>query len=128
MFKVVSKGSNRIDVEFSGKLDSSDMKTALDELINKAKDIEHGRMLYRIGDFEFPTLGAIGVELSRLPELFKTIRCFDRAAVLTEKKWVQKVSEIEGALFPGLDIKAFDLDEEAEAEAWLESGESYSLE
>jgi hypothetical protein len=31
------------------------------------------------------------------------------------------VSEIEGALFPGLEIKAFNIDQKAEAEAWLSS-------
>ena len=119
MFQVELNGSNRIDIEFCGKLDSDEMKIALDELISKSKGIEHGQMLYRIEDFKLPTLGAIGVELSRLPELFRLIRKFDRAAVLADKKWVQNASEIEGALIPGLKIKAFDLDQEAEAEAWL---------
>lgn len=32
---------------------------------------------------------------------------------------ILKISEIEGALIPGLKIKAFDLDDEDEAEAWL---------
>lgn len=119
MFKIISNGSNRLDLEFGGKLDSNDMKVALDELVSKSNDIDHGRMLYRIGDFEFPTLGAIGVELSRLPELLRTIKKFDRAAVLSDKKWVQKISEFEGALIPGLEIKSFDLAEVEEAEAWL---------
>ena len=47
---------------------------------------------------------------------------FNRAAVLTDKAWLKKISEFEGALFPGLEIKAFDRDQRAEAEAWL-SGE-----
>lgn len=119
MFKVTQNGPNRLDLELDGKLDSDAMRIGLDELINKSKDIDNGRMLYRINDFDFPTLGAIGVEMSRLPELFGLIRRFDRAAVLTDKKWVQKVSEIEGALFPGLDIKAFEMDQAEEAEAWL---------
>ena len=119
MFRVVPNGLNRLDIEFGGKLDSDEMKVALDELISKSKDIEHGQMLYRIGEFDLPTLGAIGVELSRLPELFSLIGRFDRVAVLASKKWIQHASEIEGILIPGLQIKAFDPDEEADAEAWL---------
>lgn len=121
MFKVTPNGPNRVDIDFSGKLNSEDMKLALDEFVSKTKDIEHGKMLYRIDDFAIPTLGAIGVELSRLPELFKLIRKFDRAAVLVDKGWIKKASEVEGALFPGLEIKAFDRNQEAEAEAWLAS-------
>jgi len=121
MFKVNPNGSNRVDIELSGKLDSDEMKVALDDLLGKTKDIEHGKMLYRIDDFEFPTFGAIGVELSRLPKLLKLIGKFDRAAVLVDKGWLKKVSEIEGALMPGLEIKAFARDQEADAEAWLAS-------
>ena len=121
MFRVTANGPNRIDIELSGKLDSDEMKIALDQLISKAEGIEHGRMLYRIGDFKFPTLGAIRVELARLPELFRLIGNFDRAAVLADKAWIKKISELEGALIPGLKIKAFDPDEKAEAEAWLAS-------
>jgi hypothetical protein len=121
MFKVTKNGVNRIDIEFSGKLNSDDMKVALDDLIQKSKDIKHGKMFYRIYEFDFPTLGALGVELSRLPELFKFMKKFDRVAVLVEKRWVKKACELEGALIPGLKIKAFDLDEQEEAERWLAS-------
>ncbi|MDH3431620.1 MAG: STAS/SEC14 domain-containing protein [Gammaproteobacteria bacterium] len=119
MFTVTPNGPNRVDIEFSGKLDSDEMKIALDELASKTQDIENGRMLYRVGDFQLPTLGAIGVELSRLPAMFGLIRKFDRCAVLADKKWIKTVSQIEGALIPGLEIKGFGPDQEAEAEAWL---------
>ncbi|MCP4341496.1 MAG: STAS/SEC14 domain-containing protein, partial [Desulfobulbaceae bacterium] len=70
-------------------------------------------------DFHIPSLGAIRIELSRLPSMFGLIRKFVRAAVLSDKMWIQKVSELEGALIPGLEIKAFDRDQREEAEAWL---------
>lgn len=119
MFTVQKSGPNRLDLEFAGKLDSDDMRAVLDELVEKGAGIESGRMLYTIGDFKFPTLGAIGIELSRLPELFKLIKRFDRVAVLCDKTWVKKVSEFEGMLIPGLEIKTFDRAAEEEAEAWL---------
>lgn len=119
MLNVEENGPNRLDIELSGKLDAEEMKVALDDLIGKAAEFENGRMLYRVRDFNFPTLGAIGVEMSRLPQLFQLIGKFDRIAVLAEKEWIKKASEIEGAFMPGLEIKAFDLDEEAEAETWL---------
>ncbi|NQD96108.1 STAS/SEC14 domain-containing protein [Pseudomonas sp. CrR25] len=121
MFQVTRNGENRIDVDFSGKLDSIEMRAALDELTQQSEGIEHGRMLYRIGSFELPTLGAMAVELSRIPQLFRFVRRFDRMAVVADKQWVRKASEIEGALIPGLTIKAFDSIQEADAEAWLQS-------
>ena len=121
MFHVTRIGDNRIDVDFSGKLDSNEMRFALDELMRKSEGISHGQMLYRIGDFDLPTLGAVGVELSRIPQQFRFIRRFDRCAVVAGKEWVRRASEIEGALIPGLTIKAFDLHEAERAHQWLEA-------
>ena len=121
MFKVIPNGKNRLDIEMSGKLNAEDMEIALDELVSKSKDIKNGKMLYEIIDFHLPSLGAIGVEFSRLPVMFGLLKKFDRAAVLTDKSWLKKVSEFEGALYPGLEIKAFNRDQKVEAEDWLSS-------
>jgi len=121
MFKVIQNGMNRLDIEMSGKLDAEQMKTALDELVSKSENIENGKMFYEVIDFHLPSLGAIGIEISRLPSIFRLMKKFDRAAVLTDKAWLQKASELEGALYPGLEIKAFNRAQKEEAEAWLSS-------
>ena len=119
MFKVTNQGMNRLDIELSGKLNSEEMKIALDELVNKSKEIENGKMLYDVIDFQLPSLGAIAIEFSRLPSMFGLLKKFERAAVLTDKNWIKKVSEFEGMLIPGLEIKAFARDQKEEAETWL---------
>jgi len=119
MLKVIKNGTNRLDIVLSGKLDAKSMTVALDELVSKSEGIENGKMLYTVIDFQLPTLGAIGIEFSRLPSMFGLMKKFNRAAVLTDKTWLKKASEFEGALFPGLEIKAFNMDQKAEAEAWL---------
>jgi len=53
--------------------------------------------------------------------MFSLMKKFNRAAVLTDKTWLKKVSEFEGALYPDLEIKAFSRDQKAEAEDWLSS-------
>jgi len=121
MFKVILNGKNRLDIVLSGKLNTDDMKIALDELVDKSKNIENGKMLYEVIDFNLPSLGAIAIEFSRLPAMLGLMKKFDRAAVLTDKTWLKTVSELEGLFFPGLEIKAFDRDQRAEAEAWLSS-------
>ncbi len=37
VFRITLKGPNRVDIEFSGKLDRDDMKVALDELLTKTE-------------------------------------------------------------------------------------------
>ena len=119
MLTVKPNGPNRIDLELDGQLDSDDMAIALDALLKAAEGIENGTMLYRIHDFQLPTLAAIGVELSRLPALFGLIGKFKRCAVLADENWLKAIGELEGGLIPGLEIKGFDLNNEVIAEAWL---------
>ncbi len=119
MFTIKENGNDRLDMVLIGKVDEQDMKVALDEFVEKSEHIENGKIFYEVHDFEFPSLGAMSVKLSRLPTLFTIIKRFDRIAVVTEKTWLKYLSGFEGALFPGLEIKAFDLDEKDEAEVWL---------
>ena len=54
MFKVTKKEPNRLDIELSGKLDSNEMKIALDELERKSQEIENGIILYDVVEFHLP--------------------------------------------------------------------------
>jgi hypothetical protein len=119
MFTVKKVGNNRVDIEISDKLDSEEMKQALDELVDQSKDLENGLMLYDIIDFKMPSMGALAIEFSRLPALFGLIKKYQRIAVLSDTNWIKKASELEGMLIPGLEIKAFDRNQRKEAEAWL---------
>lgn len=119
MFTIERIGLNRLDMQMSGKLDTEKMKAVLDEFADKSEGISDGAMLCDVVDFHIPSLGAIAVELSRLPSMFGLIRKFNRAAVLTDKNWIKRASELEGWLIPGLEIKAFDRDQKEEAEAWI---------
>jgi len=120
MLTIAPRGDNRLDVEFHGALDAAQMRAGLDDLSAKAAGIEHGRMLYRIRDFDMPSMGAIAVELRHTMQMLRLMRRFDRIAVVADAAWVRTVSEIEGALFPGVQLKAFDAAHASEAEAWLE--------
>ena len=91
----------------------------MDDLETKALDIESGIMLYDVIDFHLPSFGAIAIEFSRQLAMLGLIRKFRCAAVLADKDWIKKASELEGALLNGLEIKAFDRDQKEAAEAWL---------
>lgn len=119
MLKITKNGPNRVDIDLSGRIDADNMRQALDDMLAASEDVTHGRMLYTIPEFAMPTLAAIGVEMTYLPKLFSLLGKFDRCAVLTDAAWLKKAAEIEGALFPGIEIKSFDLDQITIAEDWL---------
>ncbi|KUJ82447.1 STAS/SEC14 domain-containing protein [Microbulbifer flavimaris] len=122
MLSIKKHGENRLEIEFSGDLNGKEMEKGLDDFVALSQGIDEGRMLYRIRDFHLPSFGAMVIKFSRLPELLRTMAHYDRVAILTDTDWLQTVAELEGKLFPGLEIKAFDLDEEDEAAAWLVDG------
>lgn len=119
MLTVTKPSPDRLDIALSGTLDAEAMRAGLDELITMSEGVRNGRMFYRITDFSMPTLGAIGVELGRLPKLFALISRFDRCAVVSDAAWLRTAAEIEGRLIPGIEIKSFDLPDAEAAEAWL---------
>lgn len=119
MFQITRSKMDRLDIDLGGRIESDEMNALIDALVSESRGIENGRMRYNVREFRLVTPGAIGVELWRLPALIRFLRKFERAAVVTDRKWIGIVSEFEGALIPGLKIKAFSLDEEAETEAWL---------
>lgn len=122
MLTITKPAPNRVDIELSGPLDAEAMAAALDDLIAKSEDVTNGLMLYKITDFALPSLGAIGVEFQRLPKLFGLLGKFDRCAVLSDESWLRTAAEIEGALFPGIEIKSFEPGDADAAEAWLAEG------
>ena len=123
MLKVTKISPNRVDIELDGSLDADSMRDGLDALIEQSEGVENGLMLYTISEFAMPSAGAIVVEFSRMPKLFGLIGKFDRCAVLSDAAWLRTAAEIEGAVIPGLAIKAFEPGEKEAAEAWLEGGE-----
>jgi hypothetical protein len=122
MLNVSKPSANRLDIELSGALDADAMRSALDHLVAQSVGITKGKMLYKIFDFEMPTLGAMAVELYRMPELFGLIGKFEKCAVLSDTAWIRSAAEIEGVVFPSLEIKSFALADTKTAESWLEEG------
>ncbi|WP_223423031.1 SpoIIAA family protein [Tateyamaria pelophila] len=122
MFHITKTAENRLDIALSGSVDADEMGRALDDLIDQSEEVSQGLMLYTITDFAMPSMAAIGVEMSRLPKLFSLLGKFNRCAVVCETQWIRTVAEVEGALLPGLEIKAFETAEAAET--WLSAGAS----
>jgi hypothetical protein len=120
LLNVSKPSAHRVDIELSGALDAEAMRSALDHLIEKSESITHGKMLYKISDFEMPMLGAMAVELHRMPRLFSLTSKFDKCAVLSDTAWIRTAAEIEGAVIPSLPIKSFALADAKAAEAWLD--------
>ncbi len=119
MLTVSKPSTDRLNIDVTGVLDADAMGGALDDFIAQAKGITHGQILFRIIDFELPTLGGLMAELQRMPRLLSTIRQFDRCAVLSDIDWLRRAAELEGMVIPTVEIRSFALADIDAAEIWL---------
>lgn len=106
-------------IESTGALDAVAMEIALNMLVPAVKDMSHGGLLVRAQGVEWPTLGAIGVELRHWGQLMAMVRKVDRVAVLTDQGWVENLAAVESLMIPNLEIRSFPPRDEAAARAWL---------
>lgn len=120
MLSVSKPSDNRLDIELSGALGTDAMRVFLEDLLEKSEGMSHGKMLYRISDFEMPSIGAIAVELQQMPKLFSLLGKIEKCAVLCDTSWIRTAAEIEGAVIPSLEIKSFPLSGKQAAEDWLD--------
>lgn len=121
MLTIDKENDQLVTLKLSGQLDSVEMELGLDQLIEATQGMEDGKLLYFIDEFEFPTFSALMVEMVRLPALFSMISRISKTAVVADQTWIRTLSEWEGALFPGLEIRGFAENQEEEARAWLET-------
>lgn len=110
---------NLLVIETHGALDAVGMEVALDMLVREMEEMHHGAILMRAEGVEWPTLGAIGVELRHWVQLMAMVEKVDKVALLTDQSWVKTLAGIESALIPNLVIKSFPPDGEDAARAWL---------
>jgi hypothetical protein len=120
MLSVTRQDASRVDIRVHGPIDAAQMRDGLAALVTAAEGIEDGVMLYTLDEFPWPTAGALAVEFGHLPRMLRLMQRFRRCAVLSDAAWLRKVAEWEGALLPGLEIRGFDHNARAEAEAWLD--------
>lgn len=110
---------NAIAFQMSGKITASDMSLVLNAA--KAKIEQHGNivLLEKIDSFK-------GVEIAALVEEFKYlfdvgIANIDKVAILTDKKWIARIVNIEDKIFKSIDMQCFTLDQQPQAIEFLKS-------
>lgn len=117
--KVERTAENRLELTIDGPITPDDVSKMVEDFLSKTEGMEHGEVLYTIRNFEMPSLTDLMVEMKHLPSLFGVLSRVDRVAVLADASWVRKAASLKGNLLPGITIKDFDLDQRAEAGAWL---------
>jgi hypothetical protein len=120
MLEMIDIGiNNAVAFRISGKITESDMSLVLNDA--KKKIDLHGNIVFleQIDSFEGIEIAAI---LEEFRYLFKVgISNIRKAAVLTDKKWVEKIVNIEDKIFKNIDMKCFSIEDQESAVEFLKN-------
>ena len=83
-FTATLEAPDLVVMEATGRMTAVSMEVALDLLVPVVKGMRHGGALVRAAGVDWPTLGAVGVELRHWVQLMAMVRKLDRVAVLTD--------------------------------------------
>lgn len=119
MLKIEKEDERTFVIRVTGQVHTDEMDSELDRLLAMTAKVRGGRLLYDIREFEMPSLGAMMVEMRKMPQLLSLIGRFDKAAVMAEAPWLRAMAEWEGMLMPGFEVKSFAHKDEKEAREWL---------
>jgi len=120
MLKLIDIGiDNALAFQLSGKITESDMSMVLSAA--KEKIESHGSIviLEQFDSFE-------GIEIAAIAEEFKYLfevgmSNIAKIAILTDKKWIERMVKIEDKIFSSVEMRCFALEDQAEAIQFLKS-------
>ena len=114
MLEIIDIGiDDAVAFRWGGKVTEAEMKFVFSVLKEKIED--HGKIsVYQ----EVESIGGVAIE--GIVEKLKFLKefglsHFNKIVVVTDKKWVRKIAEIEDKIFMKIDIKCFSTDEKNQA-------------
>ena len=107
-----------IELTINGKISKEDLKAALNALEDPFEKWSEIRLLKRIDSFEGMELKAMADDLKFAYNNFGNLKKIRKAAVVTDKEWIEKITDWFKPLFPG-EVKVFENEDIEKARSWL---------
>ncbi len=122
MIELIDIGYEKaIAYRLEGKLtqkEASSIFSMFREKIDKGEELILYQEIVSIGGFEFDVI----IEKLKFLHDFG-LSHFRKIAVVTHKKWLHKIVDLEGKLFKGIDLKGFSIDQKDKAIEFLKNKE-----
>tara|TARA_R110002020_G_scaffold108200_1_gene250832 strand:+ start:78 stop:449 length:372 start_codon:yes stop_codon:yes gene_type:complete len=120
MIKFIPFKSDRVvGIRFDGKIDGSELATALVPLKARLERHDNIRLYLEINDFEGMTAEAFFKDVKFS---LSNARQIEKEAVVTDQTWLKNSAAVIGAVFPGVDVKTFTMAENEAARQWITTG------
>ncbi|MHC4138969.1 MAG: SpoIIAA family protein [Planctomycetota bacterium] len=120
MLEMIEIGiDNAVAIRVSGKITKSDMALVLGNAKDKVERYGNIVILEQIDSFK-------GIEVSAIVEEFKYlfdvgISNISKAAIITDKKWLEAIVSLENKIFKSIDMKCFSTEDKESAIEFLKT-------
>jgi hypothetical protein len=108
-----------VGIRVDGRIDASDIETAMKALEEKLRTNERVSFFVEIDDLSGVSPEAILKDIRFGLEQLKNLGRFSRAAVVTDIKWIRAAAGVEDLLIPRVEVKAFSKMDRDVALAWV---------
>ena len=107
----------------SGVIAAESMKEGLEWVRGARGEREDFNIRVNMAKADFPDLSAVSKGFRGVADFLRAVPEASKCALVTDSMFIQNTAKVEGAVIPGLTIRAFNSDEEDYAAAWIR-GES----
>ena len=118
MFRILTDlPSHVVGFEIDGTVTRRDIE-ALYREVERAMDGGHVHLVGEIAGVGGLTLEALGANLGKGLAMLTRLGSVDRYAVVSDVGWITQTARLQGALLPGLEVRAWPRADRAAAVAW----------
>lgn len=119
MIEILDSPDHVAAFRVAGTLKSDDYEAMIPEIEERLG--EHGQIgvLVDLTGLEDITAGAVRKDIQYGLEKLKELHRFRRAAVVSDKQWIEAAMEMAGMIFPQIETQVFPPDERREAMQWV---------
>lgn len=117
MIEIIDTGAdNVIGCKVDGRIEKQDILKVTEYVEEKLKTHEKLRVYVEVEKLGLMKPEALFKDLQFAIKHFKK---FEKKAVVTDKKWVNKIAPVVDKLFPKIELKCFETSKKAEALEWV---------
>ncbi|MDY7023374.1 MAG: STAS/SEC14 domain-containing protein [Cyanobacteriota bacterium] len=119
MLELIPTESDRvIGLHLKGKIETTDLERVIQQIEDKLKLHQKLRIYAEIESIEGMSPEALWKDLKFSVKHF---RDFEKEAVVSDKKWVEKWTAFSNKLLSSVEVKHFSFDEKEQALEWVKS-------
>ncbi|WP_409433332.1 STAS/SEC14 domain-containing protein [Litorimonas sp. RW-G-Af-16] len=111
--------NNIAAMSVTGEVDPDTLQKTIEWIETASNDHEDLTICVDMAKVDFDGLAAINKEFRNIGRVLRYAHDVDKVAVMSDSQFIRNTAEVEGSVIPGLEIKAYDLDEIAPATNWL---------